>query len=228
MNKLRPDLPPLPGRIARLPVDERGYPVPWFVQWLGPDNEATAPGTGRPEFRIADSTKLVAAVKLKLCWVCGEPLGRIKVAVLGPMCCITRTSSEPPSHHDCAEFSARACPFLSKPQMVRREDDLTRVTRGNVAGEMISRNPGVCALWAMKDYTLFSDGRGGALFQVGEPLWLRWYALGKPATRDQILSAIALGTPTLMEACQGRTEDLLDLGKRTGWLLKESGLIPSE
>ena len=39
MTKFRSDIPPLPPRIAKLPVDERGYPVPWFVQWLGPKDE---------------------------------------------------------------------------------------------------------------------------------------------------------------------------------------------
>ena len=37
-TELRPDLPPLPGRIAKLPV-YRGYPVPWFVTWMDEDGE---------------------------------------------------------------------------------------------------------------------------------------------------------------------------------------------
>lgn len=32
--KLREGLTPLPTRMERLALDDRGYPVPWFVQWL--------------------------------------------------------------------------------------------------------------------------------------------------------------------------------------------------
>ena len=42
-------LPPMPSRIAALPVDERGYPVPWFVAWID----------GKPEFRCADPAKFL-------------------------------------------------------------------------------------------------------------------------------------------------------------------------
>jgi len=224
-HKLRSDLPPLPPRIARLPVDERGYPVPWFVQWVDENNEPTRTGCGRPEFRVVDSRKLATAVKSKLCMVCGQPLGAIKVSVLGPMCCITRTTAEPPNHKDCAEFSAMACPFLTKPQMVRREDEFVKANRENVAGEMITRNPGVCALWAMKNYSMFRDGKGGVLFKVGEPLWVKWYALGKSATRAQVMKSIETGIPFLQESCHGIPEELFALGEATGAFLK-SGLLP--
>ena len=213
MNKLRSDLPPLPPRIAALPIDERGYPVPWFVQWLTPDNQPSQPGIGRPEFRMADAHKIMAAVKLGLCWVCGQPLGAIKVAVIGPMCCISRTTAEPPSHNDCAEFSVKACPFLTKPQMVRREDDFTKAHKGNTAGISIDRNPGVSALWAMKDYTRFRDHHGRVLFRVGDPLWVKWFALGKPATRQQVMESIGSGLPALTNACQGIPEELAALAK---------------
>src|SRR2546426_12752289 len=62
----------LPPRLRKLRVDARGYPVPWFVAWIdGPDGPETV-----PEFRAMDGRKFRAAVKQRLCWVCGEPLGR--------------------------------------------------------------------------------------------------------------------------------------------------------
>src|SRR5690242_2247182 len=112
---LRPELEqPLPDRIARLPLDERGYPVPWFVDWVD----------GKPEFRAMDPAKWKRAVKERLCWVCGDRLGVLLVFPIGPMCGINRTTAEPPSHRDCALWSVRNCPFLSRPHMVRREDAL--------------------------------------------------------------------------------------------------------
>jgi hypothetical protein len=40
-GRLRPELTELPLRMRGLPLDERGYPVPWFVAWID----------GKPEFR---------------------------------------------------------------------------------------------------------------------------------------------------------------------------------
>ena len=42
--KLRAELEALPARLHFLPVDERGYPVPWFVAWRD----------GKPEFRAME------------------------------------------------------------------------------------------------------------------------------------------------------------------------------
>jgi len=114
-------LEPLPDRMKSLPV-HRGYPVPWFVEWID----------GVPEFRAMDFSKWQRAIRDKLCWVCGTPLEKKFVTfVAGPMCGINRTSAEPPCHLICAQWSARNCPFLSKPQMTRRENDLPE---GGVVG----------------------------------------------------------------------------------------------
>src|SRR5439155_15335159 len=111
--ELRSGVTQLPERIKALPVDERGYPIPWFVDYVN----------GKPEFRAMDQHKWVRALKEKLCWVCGQPLGRMMTFVAGCMCGINRTSAEPPSHYDCALWSAKNCPFLNNPDMVRREDE---------------------------------------------------------------------------------------------------------
>jgi hypothetical protein len=113
MNEMRAGLEPLPGRMLGLPVDKRGYPVPWFVDWLD----------GEPEFRAMDPEKWAKAIKRKLCWVCGQQLGTRFSFVLGPMCGINRTTAEPPCHLDCARWSARNCPFLTAQMTRRREDD---------------------------------------------------------------------------------------------------------
>src|SRR6516162_8680773 len=133
---------PLPVRMQHLPVDERGYVVPWFVDWLD----------GKPEFRAMDLNKFVRAIKQRRCWVCGERLGVNMCFVAGPMCGINRTSSEPPSDLVCARWSARNCPFLANPRMVRREDEVS--LDGNAAGLMIKRNPGVAMLWITRSYEI--------------------------------------------------------------------------
>jgi len=207
---LRGDLPPLIPRIAKLQIDpERGYPVPWFVQWID----------GKPEFRLGDSEKYLLAIKQKLCWVCGESLAldgkgklmhvhdRLMAFVIGPMCCINRISGDPPSHPECAEWSVKGCPFLAKPQMVRREDEQVNEMKTNVGGEMIERNPGVALLWITKSYSVLPDGRGKFVLKIGDPESLSWWREGRTATRQEILNAIDSGLPFLKEKCEG-VEDM--------------------
>jgi hypothetical protein len=173
--------------MAGLKIDDRGYPIPWFVGYH----------KGKPEFRCMDWQKWAHAVKWKVCWVCGNKLHKPYVFVAGPMCGINRTSSEPPCHLECAQYSARNCPFLNDPGMCRREDDFTHANSGNVAGIGLLRNPGVVLLWVTKNYDLFDDGRGGKLLLMGEPERTEWYCKGRQATRAEIEHSIETGVPAL-------------------------------
>jgi hypothetical protein len=186
-QNMRPELAPLPSRMKNLPVDERGYVVPWFVDWID----------GKPEFRAMDPNKWIQAVKFKKCWVCGERLGRWMTFVAGPMCGINRTSSEPPCHLECAEWSARNCPFLNNPDSIRRVDEQIHGESPCVGGTALRRNPGVTMLWTCLDYSVFDDGSGGKLIQMGEPAKVEWYACGKLATREQVMRSIESGLPAL-------------------------------
>ena len=125
-----------------------------------------------------------------------------KAFVIGPMCAVNRTSSEPPSHLDCARFSARNCPFLSQPRMKRvGEQNLPHGTAAP-AGEMIKRNPGVTLIWQTLRYSVWDDGRGGVLHDIGKPHEVEWYAHGREATRDEVLESINSGLPLLADMCQ--------------------------
>ena len=201
--KIRDGLPDLTQRIAALPVDERGYPVPFFVSWVD----------GKPDFRIADSAKLRACVLKNLCWVCGQVLGAHKTFVIGPMCSINRTSAEPPSHLDCSLWSVKGCPFLTRPKMERREDETTE-SFGAGAGIMIKRNPGATAVWTTKNFHRFSDGNGGILFHIGEPEHVSWFREGRPATRAEVMESFESGIPLLSEHCQD-DRDRRELEKMT-------------
>jgi hypothetical protein len=185
---LRPELEALPLQMRNLPVDDRGYVVPWFVDWLD----------GKPEFRAMDQRKWLRAVRDKLCWVCGGRLGRYMTFVAGPMCGINRTSSEPPCHLKCAQWSARNCPFLNNPESVRRVDELIGADMSNSSGIALSRNPGVAMLWTTKDFSVFQDGKGQPLLHMGAPESVEWYACGKIATRDEVKRSIDSGLPALV------------------------------
>jgi hypothetical protein len=189
-HAVRPELEPLTERLARLPVDDRGYPVPWFVAWHD----------GKPEFRAMDATKWAKAVRERRCWVCGDRLGAYLAFVIGPMCGVNRTSAEPPCHLECAAWSARNCPFLVRPQMVRREDDEINESKlvEQSAGTALSRNPGVAMVWVTKSYSLFDGGGTQPLIRIGEPVLIRCYAHGRLATRKEVIESVESGLPTLM------------------------------
>jgi hypothetical protein len=188
---MRPELTPLPPRMLHLKVDARGYVIPWFVAWVD----------GVPEFRAMDPHKWVEAVRYKLCWVCGTRLGAHFAFVVGPMCLVNLTSSEPPSHLQCAVWSAINCPFLSRPQMVRRENDLPVTMQS--PGIAIRRNPGVTAVYVTKGFRVFNDGMGKPLIKIPEEhTEIRWYAEGRAATRDEIQESIDTGLPILMEMAE--------------------------
>jgi hypothetical protein len=176
----------IPARMADLPIDERGYPVPWFVDWVD----------GKPEFRAMDRQKFFRALREKLCWVCGGKLGVYVTFVAGPMCGINRTSSEPPNHRDCAVWSAKNCPFLSNPRMVRREDGLDPEVLDNMAGHGLKRNPGVVMLWHTRSWETFKVDNG-VLIQMGEPESVEWLACGRTATRAEVIQSIESGLPNL-------------------------------
>jgi hypothetical protein len=201
VKEYRPELPKIPEYIARLPVF-RGYPVPWFVE--------TIPGKD-PDFRIVSRTKLAAAIAQRRCWVCGVniPTAQEFAFVIGPMCAINRTSSEPPSHVECANFSALACPFLARPKMVRREDDLP-AELSLPPGMMIGRNPGVALVWITTTYTK-RFAPNGVLIKVGEPSRVWAFAEGRNATADEVRASIESGMPLLREAAQ--REGLLALSE---------------
>lgn len=177
--------------MRKLPVDDRGYPVPWFVSWID----------GKPEFRAADREKLHRATKFHMCWVCGEPVGRYSTFVIGPMCGINRVSSEPPCHRDCAEFSAIACPFLTRPKARRRDAGLDQFEWQHAAGDPILRNPGVALIWITRKWRTFK-APGGFLFEIGDPEEILWFCEGRVATNTEIDESIRTGLPLLQESAR--------------------------
>jgi len=189
---------PLPARMQHLPISATGYPVPWFVAWLN----------GEPDFRIADAPKVARAVRAKLCWLCGQTLGRHLAFVIGPMCAVNRVSSEPPCHRDCAEYAIKACPFLVRPRM-RRNDKDRPAERFEPGGIMIRRNPGVTLVWITKSYQLFKPPNGGVLFEIGAPETLHFYSEGRRATREEIMASIDSGLPALRRVAEIEGQDAI-------------------
>jgi len=188
----------IPAGVLALPVDpDRHVPVPWFVAWV----------KGKPDFRLADDRRLDAALARELCWVCGHPMGRFRAFNIGPMCAVNRISAEPPSHRGCAVFSALRCPFLANPRAVRRTTGLSAEVRSTMhepPGIMLRRNPGVALVWVTKRYQV-ERHPGGVLVHLGDPTEALWFAQGRPATRAEVLCAIASGYPALLDLAEAES-----------------------
>jgi hypothetical protein len=218
------DLPPPPARIARLPRDARGYPVPWFLAWMsmGEECDPAMPGA-EPDFRVIKRGARERAWEHRKCWICGDHLGVHRIYVIGPMCCVNRVTMEPPCHRECAEYAAISCPFLVRPRMRRLPIDMEK-ERLTVAGEMIERNPGVVCLYEARSARPFNAGNGW-LIRLGPPERVDFWAQGRKATRAEIMESITSGLPSLeARARQEGSEACAELGRLTAEALK---LLPA-
>jgi hypothetical protein len=183
----------IPARMARLPLDARGYPVPKFVEWID----------GKPDFRVMKAGHFAACIQRKLCWICGEPLGRWMCFVIGPTGSVHHVSSEPPSHRECGTFAVKTCPFLVFPNRQRDDHDLPvdATTAATTAD-----NPGATALWVTDNYRTFNPPSGsetlfggGVLFNIGPAREVEWWARGRRATREEVLASFDKGIAQLRE-----------------------------
>ncbi len=183
----------MPQRMKALPVSKLGFPIPYFAEEVN----------GERDLRVVSAVKMAHAVRNDLCWVCGIKLGKFKAFVIGPMCGINRTISDPPSYRDCAIFSAKNCPFLSRPLAKRRTDGLPE-DKQDAAGFGLKRNPGAVGVWVTKSYRPFRPdaGNSGILFRIGDPEEVLWFANGREATREDVQQSVDTGLPSLWELAE--------------------------
>lgn len=197
--------------MAHLSVDERGFPVPWFVAWVD----------GKPEFRAIRPRGIAEAWNNKTCWLCGSKLGIYLTCVVGPMCGINRITSEPPSHLECAEYAAKACPFLTRPLAVRNERGLPE--NRHVSGKSIERNPGVVLLWSTREVKPFKVSNG-VLFKLGDPTSYSFWHKGRRATRAEVEESVRTGLHFLEEAAKKDGPDAE--AQLQTWIERFQGYLP--
>lgn len=199
---------PMPAGIAALPRTDAGYPIPFFAATIG----------GKRDLRVITEEAILACSRRRngpgLCWICGQPRAAVTsfgtpddAFVIGAMCAINRVTQEPPSHVACAEYAVKVCPFLTRPDMTRRDRNLP----GDIgfSGTAILRNSGVSLLWVTDDWYRFPVPTGmgeGKLFKLGDPVAWSWWAQGRPATRAEADEAIRSGLP-LLQGEANRDED---------------------
>jgi len=143
--------------------------------------------------------------------------------VIGPMCVINRVTSEPPSHRECAEFAAIACPFLTRPRQKRDKKDMPEETF--IAGNHIDRNPGAVCLYETSTVKAFRAG-DGYLFNLGLPDRIDWYSSGRRATRAEIELSITTGYPLLYKMAKEEGPEAvheLERMREAAWKLLPEG-----
>jgi hypothetical protein len=187
----------IPDQMKGLPIDHRGYPVPFFVPF---DVEKQV-----WEFRATSEEKWIKAVTESRCWICGQHCGVRKTFVIGPMCGVNRNTAEPGSHPDCALWAVKNCPFLSRPNMVRREDE-DLMAKSHEKGVMIMRNPEVTLLWVTKIWHVHLDQNRSPMIRLGDPEALSFWKEQRAATRDEILESLRTGMPNLLKYATDPTE----------------------
>jgi len=135
----KPNVVPIPHRLAHLPVDRFGYPIPWVSDWTetknGPfeyrpvdryphlgdyDASEYGIGEGHPLPGNLHPGRQVRAMALGLCGVCGRGItGRY--VFIGAASLVQSGFREPPVHRECAAYAVAACPGINNGRSVVAE-----------------------------------------------------------------------------------------------------------
>ncbi len=124
---------PMPPRIAALPKDKRGFPVPWISDWEdgAVDAEGRAwtiteghpiygtytsacthtDGVGEPNLGALCAPRQIQGMIQRLCDVCGVKVGKTAF-FMGNESLVETGYYELPLHLECALYAGQVCPGL--------------------------------------------------------------------------------------------------------------------
>lgn len=107
----------IPARMAHLPKDARGYPIPFIV---------ARTSDGAAHFTINDEVKVRHALERRLCGICGKLMHKTKLWLVGgPGSAFAKRGAyiDGPVHYECGQYALAVCPYLAMPNYARRIDD---------------------------------------------------------------------------------------------------------
>lgn len=109
---------PIPERMKSLPMDQRGYPIPYTV---------LRDSKGKAHFAVNSEERRLRCLKEDLCPICGLRLFRGRWLVGGPGSGLVAEGlfQDPPMHSECAHYALQVCPWLVLGNYVNRVDDKT-------------------------------------------------------------------------------------------------------
>ena len=103
-----------PKRVQKLP-EHQGLKIPYSV--------AIDEG-GKPNYNLTDAEKYITCIRENKCFICGQTLGKHKAFMLPPLAVLRLQHNIPPSHRDCAIWSAETLPSTlnNKPMLLSAND----------------------------------------------------------------------------------------------------------
>lgn len=132
-----------------------------------------------------DAVRFQRAIREHRCRVCDDRL-RKYAFVGGPLSAAQRLYADPPAHVECAEYSARVCPFLAIPTAKRREANKPAHVEITDTDAMVMMNSEVIGILITTGYSKLPQG----ILLANEPREIRWFHEGRPATRSEVQHAI--------------------------------------
>lgn len=183
----------IPHRMALLPRDRRGYPIPWIVQ---------RDLTGRAFFTMNDAERVVVSGKRKVCGICGQKLGRDIWLVGGPGSALHKHGAylDPPMHKACAVYALKVCPYLASRYTGRIDQALLKHgkwpphMRVIVEEAMLPQQPPFMVLARTDKVSFTSTEPGGVRFIPKRPwldveFWVLGQRITEPDARERLITS---------------------------------------
>lgn len=159
-----------PFRMRALPLDPRGYPIPW-VAAVGED--------GKHDFRVLDVTKVGTCLRECRCSICGGRINGLMAFVGGPLSIANRLFNDPPMHQECAVYALQVCPYLAAPSFAyaRKLPSMEGVHVEEIPG-MMGERPEVFGLGLSSGLGLAVVGGGTYIRPAAWESTVLWFKQG--------------------------------------------------
>jgi hypothetical protein len=125
-DRLKADMP---ERIAKLPKEERGYPITYIAAFID----------GKPDLGIQDYAKVLSCVREWRCHVCGEKMGKLGYFIAYDPVPKRPRFLDPAIHKECALYSLKVCPYLANPSAKHRSSKMLPTDQTDL-GEVSNRS----------------------------------------------------------------------------------------
>lgn len=175
---------PIPDRMAHLPRDRRGLPIPVTVH---------RDEHGKPHFQINEEAHRQRVIAEDRCPICGGKLLRGRWLVGGPASAFHAHGAyiDPPMHTECLHFAMKVCPYLAAPSYAKllgkktlaphAQNDVVETDEG-----MLDERPGVFVAVMATGQRLIRgemDGTGGGIAMVRGMELVRYVKPRQPYSR---------------------------------------------
>jgi len=170
----------MPERIRMLGHDAIGNPLLYFAE---------RGANGLMNYRAVRAEAVDRCITHGLCYICGQPLGRNKAFLTGPVGALRQIAIDPPCHRGCAVFAAQACPYFTAPRL--RPD------------AMLTNN--ACCVWTTRSFTSLPIDNA-IHYHLGKPIEVTWFSQGEPASHEQVLRAMQSALRILLDVARDDSE----------------------